>query len=343
MPRRGDPGALSLGEGRTPLVPSQRLAKRLGISRLFFKVEGANPTGSYKDRYVAATMNAALPFGIRRVVVSSTGNAGVSVAAYAAAAGIPCLFLAASGLPSAALREAQAYGSIVVMTDPEQRQVLLEHAALRGEWFPIGLRMPRRVCNPFGVEGYRTLGEELIAELGDEIGAVLFPVARGNGLYGTWLAFRDRSGSSSRMIACQPDTANSVEVSLRDGLEVPRELPPSSSIAFSTRERQADVMTLRAIRESGGAAVSVSDGEIMQAQADLAREGLFVEPSCALTVACLPGLVAGGKIGPDETIVCVLTAGGIRWTEHLPPCPQVPTIPPSPEALDAFLAQAGHG
>ena len=131
------------------------------LARLRFKIEGANPTGSYKDRYVAATLNAVLPFGVARVVVSSTGNLGVSAAAYAAAAGLPCLFLAATGLPKAALVQAQAHGALVAMTDPERRQILFEHAALTRGWFPIGLRMKRRVNNPFGIEGYRAIGAEL--------------------------------------------------------------------------------------------------------------------------------------------------------------------------------------
>jgi threonine synthase len=341
LPRAGDAGAITLGEGATPLVPAPRIAARLGLSRLFFKLEGANPTGSYKDRYVAATLNAVLPFGIDRIVVSSTGNLGVSAAAYAAAAGLPCLFLAASGLPTAALLQAQSHGAHVVMTDPERRQVLFEHAALERGWFPLALRMPRRVSNPFGVEGYRAIGEELVAGLGRAPDAVLFPCARGNGLFGTWLALRDMEGSKPRMIACQPTTANSLEVSLREGRALPVELPPSDSVAFSTRERVADPMALQAIRESGGCAVSADDAEILAAQAELARAGIFVEHSCALPLACLPRLIASGAIRRDDTVVCLLTASGIRWAEHLPPFPPVSTIDATPDALDRHLAAAG--
>lgn len=337
LPAAGDPGALTLGEGATPLVEAPRIAARLGLPRLRFKIEGANPTGSYKDRYVAATLNAVLPFGVERIVVSSTGNLGVSAAAYAAAAGLPCLFLAAAGLPAAALAQAQAHGALVAMTDPERRQILFEHAVLARGWFPIALRMPRRVNNPFGVEGYRAIGTELAAAPGGPPDVVLFPSARGNGLHGTWLGLRDLPGRRPRMIACQPADANSLEASLAAGLDAPVELPPSASVAFSTRERQADAMALAAIRESGGCAVSVDDDAILAAQAELARSGLFVEPSCALPLACLPALLARGEIARDESVVCLLTASGIRWSEHLPPFPPVPAIEAEPAALDRFL------
>ena len=344
LPSLPAPGLASLGEGGTPLVRAPRIARRLGIDELFFKLEGGNPTGSYKDRYVAATLAAVLPFGVQRVVVSSTGNLGVSVAAYAAAAGIPCLFLAASGLPRAALAQAQAHGALVVMTDGQRRNVLFEHAALARGWFPVGLRMPRRVCNPFGVEGYRAIATEVLAALGRAPDAMLFPCARGNGLFGAWRGFAALPGAGRpRMVACQPADANSIEASLRAGVDMPLELPPSSSIAFSTRESQADPMALRAIRESGGTAASVDDAAILDAQAELARSGIFVEHSCALPLACLPGLLARGAVRRDETVVCVLTASGVRWTEQMPGFPPVPEIAPEPAALDAFLAAAGAG
>jgi len=182
-----------------------------------------------------------------------------------------------------------------------------------------------------------------VATLDHAPDAVLFPCARGNGLWGSWLGLRDLPGRRPRMIACQPAVANSLEVSLREGRTLPVELPAARSIAFSTCERQADAMALRAIRESGGTAVSAGEDEILAAQAELARSGLFVEPSCALTLACLPRLLATGAVRRDETVVCVLTAGGIRWAEHLPPFPAVPEIAPTPEALDRFLDDAGLG
>lgn len=343
LPGPGDPGALTLGEGGTPLLRAPRIAARLDLPGLAFKLEGANPTGSYKDRYVAATLNAVLPFGVDRIVVSSTGNLGVAAAAYAAAAGIPCLFLAAAGLPDAALVEAQAHGATVAMTDPERRQILFEHAVLARGWFPIALRLRRRVNNPFGIEGYRAIATELAAAPDGPPDAVLFPCARGNGLAGAWAGFAARPGTRPRMIACQPASANSLEVALAQGLAAPPELPPSASVAFSTRERIADDLALAALRASGGTAVSVDDAAILAAQAELARNGLFVEPSCALPLACLPKLRASGAVRREDRIICVLTARGTRWTEHTPRGPAVPVLPPEPEALDRFLAAAGLG
>jgi threonine synthase len=335
---------VSLGEGDTPLVPSRIVGPRLGLSRLYFKNETVNPTWSFKDRYVAVTVNMARRLGYRRAVVSSTGNLGVSAAAYCSVAGLSCLFLATPDAAGPLLSQARLHGAEVVRTSSEGRQVVFEHLARHRGWFPIGLFLPRPVHNPFGIEGYRPIAYEIVDELGAAPAAMLFPSARGNGLYGAWKGFRDAQhwgwvSDVPAMVACQPVGANSLEVSLERGASDPVELPPARSIAASTCETVADRHALEAIRASGGGAFSATEEEIIGAVEDLGREGLCVEPSSALVVACLPRWLTLARPPGDAAIVCLLTATGTRWPAELARWdPGRAWIEPTADAVDRYLA-----
>lgn len=335
---------LTLGEGDTPLVRSTRIGPKLGFEALYFKNEGANPTWSFKDRYVAVTLNLARDFGFRRVVVSSTGNLGLSTAAYAAAGGMECVLLTPPGTSPTILAQAQMHGARVVVTTWEGRQVLFEHLARQEDWFPLGLFLPRPVHNPFGIEGYKTFAYETIDALGEAPAAMLFPCARGNGLYGAWKGFceAERWGwvnERPAMVACQPVGANSLEVSIRSGATTPVELPPITSVAFSAMEAVADRQALAAIRASKGSAFSATDDEILLAQRELATEGIFVEASSALPVACLARLKAETRVNASRPIVCVLTAAGVQWSDRLKlDRNALIEIPPDPMVLERHLS-----
>ena len=340
-------GWVSLGEGGTALVRSRIIGRKLGIPNLYFKNETTNPTWSFKDRYVAVTVNVGRMLGYRRAVVSSTGNLGVSAAAYCAAAGMDCLFLAQPGTSRPIIEQAHLHGAHVLLLDRDDRQQVLEYLPRHRGWFPIGLFLSRSVNNPFGVEGYKTFAYEMIEDLGAPPAAVLFPCARGNGLYGAWKGFMEAekwgwAEGLPAMVACQPTGANSLEVSLERRLDHAVELPPVESVAFSTNETVADDHALRAIRESGGAALSVGDEEILQATRDLGREGLYVEPSSALPVACLRQLMERLDFGPADAVVCVLTAAGVRWPGQMntgkSPLPEIKGVP---EEVDRYLQALG--
>jgi threonine synthase len=332
----------SLGEGDTPLVPSRQVGPALGLSRLWFKLEGCNPTGSFKDRYCAVSVNLARRFGYERIVVSSTGNLGVSAAAYAAALGLECLLVALTETPDAVLEQASAHGARIVTTHRDRRQQVFERIAARPGWFPVGLLLPRPVQNPYGVEGYRTLAWEMLEALGAAPDAVLFPCARGNGLHGAWKGFLEARAWGwcehvPRMGACQPRGANSIEVTLARGADHAVELTPVQSIAASASETVSDDRAIAAVRDSGGFAASCDDASLLDATRALAREGLYVEPSSALPVACLQGLMSDGVLDRDATVVCVLTASGVRWSRHLrgtrEPFPHIS----NPEDVDAVV------
>ena len=312
---------LSLGAGGTALIPSRVIGKRLGIPHLYFKLEQQNPTLSFKDRFVALAANAARTFGFRRIVVSSTGNLALSVAAYAAALEMGRMIIVPRGTPTNIIAEANFYGARVVVIDRELRFAALEAAARRDDWFPLGLFLPKPVQNAFGVEGYRSFAYEVVEEFGDAPGTMMFPCARGNGLYGAYKGFVDCLDAGSitrlpRLVATQPVRANSIEVSLSRGAVKAIQLAPFDSVAKSTSETVGSDDALRAIRSSGGTGLSADEEEISQAALALSDEGLNVEPSAALPVACLLKLSQWDGFDRDKPVVCVLTASGLRWSEH---------------------------
>lgn len=318
---------LSLGAGGTALIPSRIIGKRLGIPHLYFKLEQQNPTASFKDRFVAISANAARSFGFRKIVVSSTGNLAISVAAYAAALEMESMVIVPHGTPQGILAEAGFYNARIVVTERELRFAALETAAGCADWFPIGLFLAKPVQNAFGVEGYRSFAYEVVEQLGEAPGAMLFPCARGNGLYGAFKGFLDCRDAGviarlPRLVATQPERANSIEVSLARGASSAVELPPFQSAAKSTSETVSSDDALDAIRASAGFGLSASEEEIQNAAGSLAEEGLNVETSSALPIACLPKLFRAQGFDRDRPVVCVLTAGGQRWmekTQHASP------------------------
>jgi threonine synthase len=340
LPAGNQPEWISLGEGGTPLLLSRNIGPALGLSRLYFKNESSNPTGSFKDRFVCVSINNARYFGFEKVVTTSTGNLGVSVAAYAAACGMDCAIVLPHEAPPAIVDELRRFGAQVFITTLARRIQVFEEIAHSGAWFPIFATFQRPVQNPFGIDGYKTLAYELTEQLGSAPQIVLFPCARGNGLYGAWKGFREVSRygwslAGPAMVACQPVGSNSLEVSLAQGSQHSIELPRATSIAKSAAEVVASDHALVAVRESGGWAVSASDDEIQSATEELLREGLSIETSAALSIAGLKQLVRRNLVPQNAAVVCVLTASGLRWPVTPPKgAPPVLNLPDDKSALD---------
>jgi len=340
---------LALGEGDTPLPRGgPATAGWLELPELYFKNESANPTWSFKDRYDAVSVSVALSLGFRRVVVSSTGNHGAAVAAYAARGGMHCLVLSPPEVSEALVHQIGVYGAQVAITDWEGRAGLIEHLSKARGWFPVGLFMPFAVSNPFGIEGYKTIAFEIVAQLGRAPDAVLFPCARGNGLYGAWKGFEilRRTGQierSPRLYACQPAGANPLERAFVGGLDYVGEVERPYSVATSVRESTADVHALRAVRASGGEGMSAGDDAILSALGRMGADGLCVEPASALPLACLAELRARGQIRPQETVVCVVTGAGVKWPAPLAQFSnrRARRIAPTAAAVDALLDELG--
>lgn len=336
---------LTIGEGNTPLVRSRRIGLSLGLPELMFKCEGANPTLSFKDRYAAVTVSVARSLGFKKVVVSSTGNYGAAIAAYAAVAGLTCVVLCADGIPPIILEQIIHYGGEPVVIEGPDRFRLVEYLVADHGWFPAGLFLETRVHNPFGVEGYKTIAWEIVRDLGDVPDAVVFPCARGNGLYGAWKGFRELYELGDirrlpRMIACQPVGAATIAASLRAGTLV--RLAPSPSVAASVNEELASARAVDAVRESAGTAVAVPDEAALAAARNLGSEGLWAEVSSAMAVAGVEQLVESGDLTEDMRVVVVLTGAGAKWGTDAPPVAlTVPRIRGTRAELEACLAEIG--
>jgi len=324
---------ISLGEGATPLVHLERLGRRLGLPRLYAKDESQNPTWSYKDRLCATAVTHAVETGARVITISSTGNHGASTAAYAARAGLPCVIFTLASVPETMKTLMQAYGAAVVACPTsESRWDLMRQGVERFGWYPTsGFVTPPVGSNPWGVEGYKTIAYELAEDLGwTAPDVVVVPSAYSDGLYGIWKGWTELQTlglvkHAPRMIAAEP--FGPLAHALEHGLQAPEPVEaPAPSVAFSIASRYGTWQGLAALRESGGTGVRLTDEGVLEAQRALAREeGLFVEPSSAAALTAVMQLVARGSLDAEQTVVVVLTSGGLKDTgasrTWLPPVP----------------------
>jgi threonine synthase len=330
-----DPGGLvTLGEGATPLLPARRAIQGVeGMDETWLKCEGQNPTQSFKDRFHAVAVSAARALGARGIVCASTGNHGVSAAAFAARAGLACLVLAHEEAPEAHVDAIRTTGAGVVLVPGPERGALLR-ALAAGGWFPATTFWPLPVGNPFGVEGYKTIAYELVAQLGAQLASratVFVPAGVGDGLFGIGKGFGElvRLGllpRRPRLIACQPESAAPLVAAERSGASTVASVEVERSLALSIREAESGDHALAALRTSGGGAVAVSDDEILRAAARLAQDGVLVDPASAAALAGATQLASRHDLHHDGPIVCILTASGARWPRpagYLPPGPLI--------------------
>ncbi len=338
---------VTLGEGGTPLIP----ARRDWGCRIFWKNEGQNPTGSHKDRALALAVSRAREVAAPRVVIASTGSAGLAAAAYCARAGLPCLILVPQGTPPERLSPMAILGAQLVEVQGTFVHIERLLDALEGDptWYDA---TTKRVANPFQAEAPKTIAYEVVAQLGDVPDWVVVPVGGGASLFGIWRGFQDlaRAGRIPRLprlAGVQPARFNTLEIALAQDLHT------SSELAAIARDESVDTVlrnlkhgippdaedALHALRESGGLANSVSDEEACLAQRRLGREeGILCEPSAAAGVAAIEALTPAGRLDPSETVVCILTGSGLREIGSLPPVTPVPLTPAAGlGALDRML------
>ena len=317
LPVKGHQPPISLGEGSTPLVHLAELGSRLGLSQLFFKDESRNPTWSYKDRLAAVAVSHARESGASTVVVATTGNHGAAIAAYAAAAGLECVVLTLESVPSEMLALMQAYGArVVALSSGPERWTLMRSAVDAFGWTPMsGLVDPPVGSNPFGIDGYKTIAYELVEDLGQPPDYVVVPTAYGDGLTGIYRGFLDlkelgRIDTTPRMVAAEP--LGPYAASLADGGEIPLGVAPRASVAFSIASPIATFQGIQAIRHSDGAAVQIEhDSEITAAQQQLARVGLCVEASAAISLPVVEYL-SGDTLSEDDLVVLIGTSSGMK-------------------------------
>jgi len=311
-----------LGEGSTPLLAAHELGRAYGLGGLYIKNEAVNPTGSYKDRMNAVAVAVAARLGVRQVATSSTGNQAVSLAAYAAAAGLRCDAFMPDAAPRQAAAEVERLGGNAWMTGWDNRQAVIAELVRRHGYGYVGRNFPRPLANPYGLEGYKSIAYEVVYQLGgNPPDVVLMPSCGGDGIFGTWRGFDELAragliGGRPRMVGCGLSAAPSVAAAWRAGRDQVSAVAPQPSIALSLVDAQGGDHALWAIRESGGSAVSIDDPDLVRAMTTLGSLGVLAEPAGAAGLAALgsgwPGSVRAGEIA-----VVVVTGGSGRWPAAL--------------------------
>jgi threonine synthase len=314
----GDP-VVSIGEGSTPLVRADHVSELVGRD-VWLKLEGLNPTGSFKDRGMTCAVSAAVREGAEAVICASTGNTAASAAAYAGRAGLKGAVIVPEGkIATGKLAQALMHGARVV--------------ALRGN-FDEALELVRELCrrhpialvnsvNPFRLEGQKTAAFEVLEDLGGEVDAVCLPVGNAGNITAYWKGFTE-SGAAPAMFGFQAQGA----APLVTGKRVEKPETVASAIRIGNPARWEEAMT--AMRDSRGGVNAVSDEQILDAYRLLAaREGVFCEPASAASVA---GLLAHGA-GDAQRIVCVLTGNGLKDPQTA--LEQAGSVVPSEATIDA--------
>ena len=346
LPVKGMKAAISLGEGDTPLLTSNRLAEALGLRRLYLKDETRNPSGTFKDRSVSVGITVARENDVTDVSTASTGNAGASLAAYSAKAGMTCRIIIPATASPTKLVQAMAYGARII---PIQGSVdaalgLLREAYDAWGWYPIPTSGP---TNPYQAEGAKTIAYEISSELMDTPPDwVFYPVCGGDNIAANWKGFKEleilnMAGRPPRLVGVQASACDSLVEPLREGHERIRTIRNPQTIASSIciEYPPTGLAALRAIKESKGVAIGVTDEEMLEAQSLLAaREGIFAEPASASVVAALRRLVDQGVVARDDTLVCVITGTGLKETAVLKERYILP--PPVPSTKEGIASAA---
>lgn len=307
---------VTLGEGRTPLVPSRCIGPQLGLD-LWFKVEGANPTGSFKDRGASVLVSVLRAMNVSAVADDSSGNAGAALAAYAARAGLRARLFVPEHASPRKLAQIGAYGAeLTTVPGPRSRCEEAVRKACRDD---PALVYASHNTSPYFIEGLTTLAYELlegIPELGPEWHVVL-PVGGGGLLLGLARGFSrmGRAGASPRLHMAQPAACAPLAKALLRGATSPEAVEPLATLAegASIPKPHRGRQVLAAARASGGSAVAISEESIQRTREKLAREeGILVEPTSALAPAALSPLMADGAVPAGAHVVAVLTGTGLK-------------------------------
>ena len=302
---------LTLGEGFTPLVRLNRIGAALGLSGLYAKVEGQNPTGSFKDRGMVVAVAKAIEAGAKALICASTGNTSASAAAYGAAAGLEVVVVLPRGqIAAGKLLQAQVAGARVVAIDgnfDQALRVVRELADSPGH--PITLV---NSVNPHRLEGQKTAAFEVCDDLGRAPDILAIPVGNAGNISAYWAGFGDYRTAGvvagvPRMFGFQ--AAGAAPIVLGQRVEAPDTIATAIRIGDPASWTKATA----ARDESGGLIEAVTDDQILAAWRDLAREeGIFCEPSSAAGLAGITRLAGEGRLDRSATIVCVLTGSGLK-------------------------------
>jgi len=322
LPVRHTRNIVSLGEVMTPLISAPRA--QLGTGELLIKDEGRLPTGSFKARGLCLAVSMAKELGLKRVALPTNGNAGAAMAAYAARAGIEAFVFCPDDTPEVNVREIAAQGAHVWRVNG----LINDCGKIVGAGKePMGWFDCSTLKEPYRIEGKKTMGLELAEQLGWQLpDVILYPTGGGTGLIGMWKAFQELqtlgwiTGRLPRMVVVQASGCAPIVKAWNDGVEHADLWPNAHTVASGIRVPAAvgDFLMLRAVRDSGGFAITVTDEQILHARDRMAQvEGFLMCPEGAATYAAYEQAYRTGQIQPDESSVLFNCASGLKY--ELPP------------------------
>ena len=339
MPVRDSRYIVSLGEGFTPLLPSLRLGKTLGLTHLYVKEEGLNPTGSFKARGLSAAVSRALELGAKALAIPTAGNAGGALAAYAARAGLPAYVFMPEDAPDGNKIECAMFGAKLFLVRgliTDAGKIVREGTPVHG-WFDVST-----LKEPYRAEGKKTMGYELAEQLGWTLpDAILYPTGGGTGIVGMWKAFDEMEqlgwidSRRPKMISIQAAGCAPIVRAYERGERHAEPWQNAHTAASGMRVPLAigDYLMLDAIRQSGGTALAVTDEALLADMGALARaEGISAAPEGAATLAGLRQLLNQGFLKPDERIVLFNTGAAWKYQELLAH-PDLPVLDPNDPAV----------
>ena len=325
MPLLDDEQPLTLGEGWTPLMHAKRLGGVLGLERLYIKDESLNPTNSFKARGLSAAVTRAAHLKARTLSVPSAGNAANAMAAYAALAGLEAQVFMPRDVKVPFIRECELYGAAVNLVDgliTDAGRI----AAEKGK--PLGWYDVSTLKEPYRIEGKKTMayeiGEQLDWNFPDWI---VYPTGGGTGMVGMWKAFEELEQigwktfrTRPKMVSVQAETCAPIVRAFESGAERSEMWQGARTIADGLRVPKAigDFLVLRAIRESGGTAIAVSDAEMVSGMRELgSKEGISAAPEGGAALQAIKVLVGDGRIRPTDSVVLFNTGGALKYLDVL--------------------------
>jgi threonine synthase len=317
---------VTLGEGFTPLLRTPRLGGQLGLPLLRVKDEGGNPTGSFKARGLSLAVSMAKAQGATDLCLPTAGNAGSALAAYAARAGLRAHVFMPRDVGQVFLMETAAYGAHVELVDgliSDAGKACAAQAAEHG-WYDCST-----LKEPYRVEGKKTMGYEIAEQMGWQLpDAILYPTGGGTGLIGMWKAFQEMEAMGfvgpkrPRMFAVQAEGCAPIVKAFAEGKDEAEFFTGAATHAHGLRVPKpfADFLILRDLRASHGAAVAVSEEEIVQGVKEAAAaEGLFMAPEGGACIAALRKLKASGHLSTDDVVVSFNTGTAFKYIENMAP------------------------
>jgi len=322
LPVRRSENIVTLGEGWTPLTPTHRLGESLGLKSLLVKDEGIIPTGSFKARGLSAAISRAKELGVKRVALPSAGNAAGAIAAYGARAGLEVYVFMPEDAPKVNAVESDVVGSKVVFVKGliSDAGKLVKDGAQEMGWFSVAT-----LGEPYRVEGKKTMGLEVAEQLDWKLpDVIIYPTGGGTGIIGMWKVFDELEQMGwigrerPRMVSVQAEGCSPIVKAYREGKEESQFFEGANTVAAGLRVPKAlgDFLILKAVKESKGTAIAVSDEELMADVRLISRlEGIFACPEGAATISALRKMVEAGEVDRSERVVLFNTGSGLKYTD----------------------------